>query len=160
MKIFFVILFISALFSSVASFAQDPIIYPAQGQDNQQAEKDKFECYGWAKGQTGFDPMQTQQASTPPPVETKKPTVGRSVLRGAAIGGLGGSLGGEVGKGAAAGAAVGLLGGGIRQRRNADEQQAKQNDWARQESAQNSQQREQYNRAFGACMEGRGYTVK
>jgi len=35
-----------------------PIIYPAKGQSQQQMEKDKYECYTWAKGQTGFDPMQ------------------------------------------------------------------------------------------------------
>ena len=47
--------------------AQDLVIYPAKGQNNEQMEKDKYECYQWAKQQTGFDPMQQPQASTPPP---------------------------------------------------------------------------------------------
>jgi len=34
------------------------VVYPAQGQSNEQMEKDKFECYGLAKNQSGFDPMQ------------------------------------------------------------------------------------------------------
>ena len=49
------------------AFAQEPIIYPAKGQNSQQMEKDKGECYVWAKGQTGFDPMQPPQTSAPPP---------------------------------------------------------------------------------------------
>ena len=69
-------------------------------------------------------------------------------------------MGGKFGKGAAVGAAAGLVGGGIRQRRQAGEQQARQNEWAWQESNNYNQQRSQYNRAFGACLEGRGYTVR
>ena len=41
--------------------AQEIIVYPAKGQSNDQMEKDKFECYSWAKGQTGFDPMRKKQ---------------------------------------------------------------------------------------------------
>jgi len=151
---------LSALLVPALTFAQDPIVYPAKGQDAQQMEKDKFDCYTWAKGQTGFDPMQTPQASTPPPPQTAQPGRGRSVVRGAAVGGLAGSMGGEFGKGAAVGAAAGLVGGGIRQRRQAGEQQARQDEWAQQEAGKYSQQRSRYNRAFGACLEGRGYTVK
>ena len=29
--------------------AQDFYAYPAKGQSSEQTEKDKFECYGWAK---------------------------------------------------------------------------------------------------------------
>ena len=49
------------------SWAQEVIVYPAKGQSAEQTEKDKFECYQWAKGQTGFDPMAPPTASTPPP---------------------------------------------------------------------------------------------
>ncbi|NOQ45210.1 MAG: hypothetical protein GQ559_00805 [Desulfobulbaceae bacterium] len=160
MKKYIVAISLSALLSPAVSFAQDPIVYPAKGQDAQQTEKDKFECYNWAKGQTGFDPMQSPQASTPPPAQTTQSGRGGSVVRGAAVGGLAGSMGGEFGKGAAVGAAAGLVGGGIRQRRQAGEQQARQDEWARQESNNYNQQRSQYNRAFGACLEGRGYTVR
>jgi len=78
----------------------------------QQMEKDKFECYNWAKGETGFDPMQSPQSSTPPPTQTTQSGRGGSVVRGAAVGGLAGSMGGEFGKDAAVGAAAGLVGGG------------------------------------------------
>jgi len=38
------------------------IIYPRNGQSDQQQSTDKFQCHDWAKGQTGFDP--TSQASS------------------------------------------------------------------------------------------------
>ena len=39
-------------------------------------------------------------------------------------------------------------------------QQQTQDQWAQQEAAQYSKKREAYNRAHGACLEGKGYTVK
>jgi hypothetical protein len=53
-----------AVFLSSPVQAQEIIVYPAKGQSNDQMEKDKFECYNWAKGQTGFDPMQMPTASS------------------------------------------------------------------------------------------------
>ena len=50
--------------------ASDLYIYPNKGQSNEQMEKDKFDCYGWAKQQTGFDPMQATTASSPPHQQT------------------------------------------------------------------------------------------
>ena len=43
----------------------DLMVYPKNGQSQQQQGTDKFECYRWAVGQTGFDP--TQVTSAPPP---------------------------------------------------------------------------------------------
>ena len=37
----------------------DLIIYPKNGQSQDQQAADQYECYGWAKGQTGFDPTQS-----------------------------------------------------------------------------------------------------
>lgn len=37
----------------------DLIIYPKNGQSKDQQAVDQYECYGWAKGQTGFDPTQS-----------------------------------------------------------------------------------------------------
>ncbi len=38
--------------------ADDPIVYPKNGQSKEQQAADQFECHTWAKGQTGFDPTQ------------------------------------------------------------------------------------------------------
>ena len=71
------------------------------------------------------------------------------------LGAIGGTIGGDAGKGAAigagAGAAVGLLG---RRRQRAQVEQG--NEQAQQ--AYNAGLA-QYNRAFTACINGRGYTV-
>jgi hypothetical protein len=36
----------------------DLIVYPKNGQSKDQQAADQYECYNWAKGQTGFDPTQ------------------------------------------------------------------------------------------------------
>lgn len=36
----------------------DLIVYPKNGQSNDQQAADRFECHSWAKRQTGFDPTQ------------------------------------------------------------------------------------------------------
>ncbi len=36
----------------------DLIVYPKNGQTTEQQAADRYECYRWAKGQTGFDPTQ------------------------------------------------------------------------------------------------------
>ena len=141
--------------------AQDMIIYPAKGQSQEQLERDKFECYSWAKKQTGFDPMQVPTASTPPPQqEPRRGGLGRGAARGAAAGAAIGSLDGEMGKGAAAGAVAGGVIGGIRRNEQAQAQKQKEQQWAQQQATQYSQNRSEYNRAYAACLEGRGYTVK
>jgi hypothetical protein len=161
---FIVLLFAVFLVSHVQ--AQDLIVFPAQGQSNEQMEKDKFACYNWAKGQTGFDPMQMPTASSPPPSQDKR-SVGGSALAGGVIGGAGGAvIGGIAGgsSGARRGAAIGGLSGGAiggmrssRQNRQADQQRQQ---WEQQQANQYMQQRNAYNRAYSACLEGKGYTVK
>ena len=44
--------------------AQEFMIYPAKGQSAEQLEQDKFACYGFAKGQSGFDPMAPPTTTT------------------------------------------------------------------------------------------------
>ncbi len=43
----------------------DFIIYPKQGQSKDQQAADEYECYNWAKGQTGFDPTQPNGGLAP-----------------------------------------------------------------------------------------------
>jgi hypothetical protein len=153
------------LFATLVSgpvLAQDLIIYPSKGQSQQQLEKDKFECYSWAKQQTGFDPMEVPKATAPPP-QPQAPKGG--LFRGAARGALVGAVAGEIadddpGKGAAIGATTGALIGGMRRQDQKRKQEQAQQEWEQQQVAQYQQKRNTYNRAFGACLEGRGYTVK
>lgn len=131
----------------VGAAAQEPVVYPANGQSPQQQQKDDGACYAWAKSKTGIDPAAVAQ--TPPP--PSGPAVGggerlRGAARGAVIGQVAGGHGGE-------GAAAGALVGGARARQNQAAQQ-------QQAQSQKSQTMDTYYRAYGACMEGRGYTVK
>ena len=84
----FLIILLLPVFIAGTAVAQDFMIYPAKGQSQDQMGKDKFECYGWAKGQTGFDPMDMPKATAPPP--SKKAT--SSTAGGAVKGGAGGGL--------------------------------------------------------------------
>jgi len=61
-RVISILMIVVFLFAGL-SLAQDPIIFPARGQSQDQVEKDKFSCYQWARNETGFDPMQTPTAS-------------------------------------------------------------------------------------------------
>ena len=144
--------------------AQDPIFYPAKGQSKDQLEKDKYECYVWAKDSSGFDPMKTPTATTAPPEEEEKVWgAGETAL----VGGAGGAIVGGVaggGKGALAGGLLGSAGGalvgGARSSEQREREERKRREWEQKEANNYARQRNQYNRALGACMEGRGYTVR
>ena len=102
---------VAAAISVVAAFAQqEPIVFPARGQSADMMEQDKYSCYQWAKGQTGFDPMQAPTATAPPP--QKKGGAVRGAAGGAALGAAAGAIAGDAGKGAAIGAASGGIIGG------------------------------------------------
>jgi hypothetical protein len=70
-----------------------------------------------------------------------------------------GAIAGDTGKGAAIGAAAGGLGGRTRKNNQQAQQKNAENQWAQKETAQYSQQRSSYDRAYSACLNGRGYTV-
>jgi len=141
------------MFTAVCD-AQELIVYPSQGQAADQMEKDKYECYQWSRQQTGFDPMQPATAQTPAPQQ--KGGALRGAAGGALMGAAVGAIAGDAGEGAAIGAASGGIIGGARRRQSTKSQEQ----LAQQEQAGYEQQRSQYDRAWSACMEGRGYTVK
>jgi hypothetical protein len=147
--------------SSLALATAQPYIYPNQGQSPQQEQFDKGQCYSWAVQQSGFDPANPQMGTAPPPA-APAPQGGmvRGAAGGAALGAVGGAIGGNAGEGAAIGAGVGALFGGLRRARERREQEQMQQAYAAQQQGAMSQGRSNYERAFGACMAGRGYTVR
>jgi nitrate/nitrite transporter NarK len=164
--LFILVLMVLLGFGAGSVMAQEPIIYPAQGQSQDQLEKDKFECYTWAKGETGFDPMQVPTASSPAPSQEKK-SVGGSALKSGAVGGIGGAvIGGIAGgkkkarKGALIGGLAGGALGGARSSSQNRQAEADRKQWEQQQANQYMRQRNDYNRAYSACLSGRGYTVK
>ena len=155
------LLFMASLLLTGPTFGDDAFIYPNKGQSKKQQDKDKYECYDWAKQQTGFDPMAQPKATAPPPAqEAQQGGVVKGAARGALVGVAVGAIAGDAGKGAAIGAAGGGLFGGMRRRDQQSREEAEREQWANQQAANYEQNRSKYNRAFGSCMEGRGYTVK
>ena len=146
---------VAALCIAATAMAQKPLVYPAKGQSASQQSKDDGECYVWAKQNTGIDPAVVAQ--TPPPQATGPAVGGGERMRGATRGALGGAaigaIAGDAGEGAAIGAVVGTMAGGRRARQNQEAQN-------QQAQAQHQQQINTFYRAYGACMEGRGYTIK
>jgi hypothetical protein len=132
-----------AFVASAVSAQSDLFVYPKEGQDKDQQEKDEFECYRWAKSQSGVDP--SAPAREPDRGRRAGSTLG-GAAKGAAAGAAIGAIAGDAGKGAAIGAA----GGGMMGRRGAKNQ----------ERYEQAADRNSYNRAFAACMDARGYTVK
>jgi hypothetical protein len=130
-------LLVTLILGGCASSAQPSVaVYPAKGQSVEQQTRDSGECQTWAKQQTGYDP--TTEAG-------KGAAVGAVVgaIGGAAAGAaIGAASGGGAGTGAAVGATVGGLGGA-----------------AGGGAYQYSKSKEGYDRAYAACMQGRGYSV-
>jgi len=140
--------------------APKPFIYPDRGQSPQQEEFDRGQCYSWAVQQSGFDPANPRVAMPPPPPQSA-PQGGlfRGAAGGAALGAVGGAIGGNAGEGAAIGAAVGGLFGLMRRAQWVEQDQQQQANYAAQQQSALNQGHSNYNRAFGACMAGRGYTI-
>ncbi|MET0807909.1 MAG: glycine zipper family protein [Pseudoxanthomonas sp.] len=133
------------------ALAQKPSVYPAKGQSAAQKIADDGQCLAWARQDTGIDPAAAASA-TPAPSGPQGERA-RGALRGAAAGAVVGEVvDDDAGDGAAAGATLGVLAGGRR---------ARQNQAAQKHAAQASQAQalDRYYGAYGACMEGRGYTV-
>ncbi len=142
---------------AATSMAQELMIFPNDNQTDDQQEADKFACYGWAKGETGFDPMAVPTATeAPPQQEAKQGGVARGAVRGAAVGQLIGGDSSSTKSGAAAGAAM----GGMRRNDQKRKEQQAQQQWEQEQQQIYAEKRNRYNRAYAACLEGKNYTVR
>ena len=146
-------LLIATIFATGASAQQ--FIYPAKGQSPEQQKNDEAQCHTWAVGQSKYDPTKP-----PPPTAAAKPpttatgTTPGAGARGAARGAVVGEVvGGDAGAGAAAGAVAAR---GQSRRQNAAQSQQQQQAATQQQNAGMTA----YQKARGACLEGRGYSVK
>ncbi|HEY2388872.1 MAG TPA: hypothetical protein VGK30_18090 [Candidatus Binatia bacterium] len=130
------------LVAGIAAAQSNVFVYPAKGQSQRDQDIDTAECQRWASSQAHSGP-------TGPNYDARVAGTVSGAARGAAVGAaVGGIAGGKkkAGKGAGAGAVLGGVAG--HQGAVSREQQAKaqaKNDWAR---------------AFAACMEARGYSVR
>lgn len=132
-------------------------VYPRNNQTPQQQSKDENTCYSSALQQTGIDP------AAPPPPPQQAPQQKGGAVKGAAKGAAGGAAIGAIADDTdtGTGAAVGATAGAVRGRR----QQQKANKQAEQQAKQQSQAQQQqrldtFRKAFSACIDSKGYSVK
>lgn len=152
--------FIGGMWLPTAAFSQELIVFPKAGQSQEQMEQDKFACHSWAKDQSGLDPTQPAQMSSADPQQQPQRGLVRGAARGALVGVTVGAIAGDAGKGAAIGAASGGLLGGMRSADQKRGQQQAAEQQAQQQAQAYNQQKDIYNRAYAACLEAKGYTVK
>ena len=132
-------------------------VFPSQQQDQATQEADEMACYNWAKQQSGVDPLNLPEIEAAQVDTSPDGSAVVGAAKGAAAGAAIGAIAGDAGKGAAIGAvAGGLAGRRSRMAGNAAEQQ--QNEQAA--AAQEQQMMDNFKKAFTACLEGKGYTVK
>jgi len=155
-------------------------VFGRNGQSADQQLKDESECYDAAKQQSGIDPKAppptgkseeqkaAEQKAAADNASTPKGGRARGAARGAAGGAAIGAIAGDAGTGAAAGAVAGTMRGGMQQRQaaGAAKQQAAAKTAAQQKAEEDrmklahAEGLDAFQRAFGACMDARAYSVK
>ena len=148
-----VIASLASLAFVTAVAAAEPEVYPAKGQTAEQQERDQFECHEWATKETGVDPVQLAEQKLAAPTPS---THGGGAAGGAAIGAVGGAAEGDAAAGAERGVGIGRMIHVLKAKRQLREQQSA----TTQEGAAIHGQLDTYDRAYAACLTGRGYSVK
>lgn len=154
--------------------------FPKNGQGADQQLKDEADCYGMAKQRTGVDaqapaptgPSAEEIAAAQKQAAENAPQQKAGRVRGAARGAAGGAaigaIAGNAGAGAGAGAVAGTMRGGMKQRQaNAQSKQeasaqaaAAQKEATKELKMEHQEGIDTFQRAFSACMDARGYSVK
>jgi hypothetical protein len=140
---------LSGLTMALPVWADEPVAYPDKGQSEAQQEKDQYECHQWATKDTGVDPVALAEQH----LGTPKPESHGGELGAAGMGAARGAMDGDAAAGAARGFGIGRMVSVIRAKRQLREQQSSAN-------ASLQSQLDKYDRAYAACLTGRGYTVK
>lgn len=130
-------------------------VYPKGDQDASTQANDSLNCYDSAKERTGIDPKA-------PPAEVPVAKAGRGGgVRGAAGGAARGAAIGAIFDDASKGAAAGAAAGGMRGRKAQRQGAAQAQEQAKATAAATETERmSTFNRAFGACMDARNYSVQ
>ena len=129
----------AALCIGLPAIAQQPIAYPALGQDAARQTRDDGDCRSWAKQTTGIDSTDLARSGTPQ--ESARVRGERAIdPAGAASAGPTGSIDDDR---AARAAEIGAATAAERRRT----------------TARPREEMDTYYRAYGGCMERRGYTL-
>jgi len=151
---------------AAAPMAVPMFFYPERGQPEALQDRDRYECYRWAVGQSGFDPGMTPVRQVPPPplpAPAPRPArpQGPDVATGAAVGAAVGAVVApprHAAEGAVLGAIFGaVLGSAAHAQRQADGRVMRANPVPAPAALPPGQ--DPFRRAMSACMQGRGYRV-
>jgi len=132
-------------------------VFPSKEQDQATQDADELACYKWAMEQTGYDPINPPQIQAEQVDRSPDGTAIAGAARGAAAGAAIGAIAGDAGEGAAIGAVAGAM-RGRRAKVVGDQMEQQQNNAAAE--AKQKELTDGFKKAFSACMEGKGYTVK
>ncbi len=135
-------------------------VYPPEEKTPSERQQDDYHCFAWAKGETGYDPMNPGAPAevSDDNVRAEAGSGTRGALRGAARGAIIGEIvDDDASDGAAAGAALGMMRARSQSRRHQQEQIAQQN---AQNQANFASKQDDFKKAMGLCLEARGYAVK
>lgn len=132
-------------------------VFPSKNQTKQKQKEDEFECYKWAMEQSGIDPLNLPKVQAAPVATGPDGSAVVGAAKGAAAGVAIGAIAGDAGKGAA----IGAVAGGLAGRRAGKQQQAQQTQQAQATATKTEQEmKNSFLKAFSACIEGKGYTIK
>lgn len=132
-------------------------VFPAKEQKPDQQAKDEQACYSWAVQQSGVDPLNMQ--ATKPDSVAKGPD--GSAVKGAAKGAIAGVAIGAIAGDAGKGAAIGAAAGGMKGASGSKKKQAKAEEDAKKKAAAADQAKiDSFKKAYSACLEGKGYSIK
>jgi hypothetical protein len=160
--------------SSANVLAADKLmVYPAEGQSEQQLADDRYECHVAAVARSGFDPSNPPPEPPNGPVSVRVPDneregAGRKgTIAGAIAGAVVGARDDDALEGAITGATVGTAVGGVveargeRKARESAEEQARQAIEGRAAAREALDEwRADYRSALALCLENRGYVVR
>ena len=140
--------------------------YPKAGQTNEQQSRDHYECYNWAVKQTGFNPGITTLRPEQRVKVVPMPPPGHDTVTLAIVGAVLGALVGgprHAAGGALIGATTGAIAGAASDVSRQESARQMEEAYYNRDQALNSQLEVKaldFRRAMGACLEGRGYSVK
>ncbi len=161
---FTIVMFTSIIFNASAQDLGESVskkvgvyVFPAKDQTKEQQEKDQSDCYTWAKEQSGVDLLDRRKVKKEQVPTGPDPSVVHSAGKGAVAGTAIGAIAGDSGKGAA----IGAIAGAAKGRRTSKANQAAAQENANQKASNTEKGlMDNFKKAYTACLEGKGYTVK
>jgi hypothetical protein len=137
--------------------------YPAQGQSEEQQDRDRYDCHVWSVRQTRFDPSlhlaAGEERSAVIPARSPGSTIGAAAAVGAVIGAIAAGPG-DTFEGALVGGMAGTVMGSAAASAEAAEVRRVERSRNLRAAGRYEKESAAFRRAMSACLEGRGYTVK